>query len=197
MKKRFLIALIAAAGIASVTAANAAANGFYVGGQFGQSFSNYSVAHAGLTSATSTDKKGFAGRVYGGYKFDENWSAELGYTNFAETQFNAINGGATNGKIDHHSFDVTGKATLPFNNNWSAYGKLGLARTTAKPDSVLRAASTVFNSSKTKTSILYGVGVGYEANDNLVLDASYTRNQSKGVIRNNSLLAIGVTYHFG
>jgi OOP family OmpA-OmpF porin len=71
-------------------------------------------------------------RVYGGGRFNNIFGGEIGYTDFGDF----TRGG---GETDANSFDFTLLAGIPFgaNQNWSVFGKLGIAYTRADVSSVV------------------------------------------------------------
>lgn len=196
MLNRQLLGALVALGLAS-SAAVAAVPGFYVGGKAGQANTHYTTSTGGLTSTTGLSSKGMSGAVLGGYQFDQNWALELGYHALPDATFNGMNGTATNGTLTQNSWSFMAKGIVPFESGFEGYAKLGLARTSASPDANLAARSTLFPRKQTATSLAYGVGVGYDVNCNLSVDASWQRVASKNSIRNSDMLAVGFTFHFG
>ncbi len=197
MKKLTATLLSISAMLTMSQTVSAAADGFYVSGKVGQSYLSYDVSDAGLTSATSVDKKGFAGIIDLGYQFDENWAVDLAYWAVGEEDFLSMNNTTANGKLDTSAWNLSGKGILPFNNDWAVYGKAGLARATVKPDGALASTSTIFNSNKNKNVISWAIGAEYEANDNILVDFSFNRLQTRTFFKNVNLYAVGLSYHFG
>jgi OOP family OmpA-OmpF porin len=190
---------ITAIAAASLLAASAPAvvPGFYLGAQVGQNNTSYTTSTAGLTSTTGTSTKGAGARFYGGYQFDQNWAAELGYSAIPNATFNGMNTTANNGSINHSAWTFLGKGIMPLNNGFELFAKAGLASSSAKPDANLRAVSTIYTGNKSATSFAWGVGAAYDINCNMAVDLSFHRIQGKNNIRNNDLFAIGASYNFG
>jgi OmpA-OmpF porin, OOP family len=160
---------------------------------------------------------GLAGRLFAGYQFDENWAAELGWARFSNTSSNTtstvkVNGtqmpSAANAKGTNKTdaFDLVGKGILPLQNNFSLYGKLGLAYLVERTDS----SATVNKSGKKlpgssfsdRTNSIFptfGVGVAYDVTPNVVADVSWNRIQKIGSSNLNStdFVGAGLSYHFG
>lgn len=61
-----------------------------------------------------------------GYQFDKNWSAELGYTSFG-TLFKS-NDSNFNASQKANAWTLSGIGTLPLNQHFGLFGRLGVAR---------------------------------------------------------------------
>ncbi len=183
MLKRKLLVSAVLATLSSATLA--AAPGFYVGGQLGWSKADYEQAD---------DKTGLGGRLNAGYQFDQNWSAELGYTRYANSKIK-------NARYDHKSIgdvtlknnaiDIVAKGTLPLDNGFNLFAKAGLAYIKVKAD-----AAVAFED-ENKWRPTYGIGAGYDFNQNVTADISWMRVQNGGVIPNLDVVSAGIGYHFG
>ena len=101
----------------------AIATGLYAGAKFG------SVSY-GYSNVTNSSQAGFG--LLGGYLFNPNFALEIEYDDLGgfDTTLSNINGS---------SFGVSGVGFLPFNGQFSIFGKLGIASTylknTPKPGS--------------------------------------------------------------
>ena len=119
MKKTLLAAVVASSVFSVAYAANnTSEEGFYIGGGVGASKSD------NVVGATANDKSDTGFKVFGGYQFNKNLGAELGYIDFGKFRF--TNAGNT--------FDLKGKAvylsavgTLPINEQFDLQAKLGYA----------------------------------------------------------------------
>lgn len=198
MLKKILVGTILAT-LSSATLA--AAPGFYLEGQLGWSKANYSTTdsdfvNAGLTSS-GVDTSGLGGRVGAGYQFNQNWAAELGYTRYANVKYkNTSYSGVNYGDLTlkNSTIDIVGKGILPLDNGFNVFGKLGLAY--AKVSADFLGSRNVATDSKWRPT--YGVGAGYDFNQNVTADVSWMRVQKGGdSIRNLDLISAGVAYHFG
>ena len=177
--------------------AHAAHRGVYLQGQLGASRLDYKYDGIGLTQANTSGRIGLAGRVSVGYAFDKNWSIEMGYLRAHPVRFDAINGLAgNNGKLNQYSWDLTTTATLPFPHHLDLFVKLGVARTTAKPDTHIAAASTNLNRAETITNILMGIGGGYRITAHWRTDLSLIHLTGSANIRTTDALLLGLGYHF-
>jgi OOP family OmpA-OmpF porin len=183
MKKRNLImkklafALIAGAafaGAAQAQALNDTPRG-YVGLGAATASHDYSLSGAGLNVNDNGGSKTSA-KVFGGYEFNHNWGVEAGYTDFRNSSFNYRDaaGVAGNGNSDGHAFYVAGKASVPINEQFSAFGKLGVERSKASFNT-----SSGVSGSSSDTGVYAGVGLQYNVNQNVAITAEYERYGDK------------------
>ena len=144
MNKKLIATMIAAAAFASV---HAQAQQTYAGISVGQSTQKAEVSGAGSLKDDDT-----AFKLLAGYQFDRNWGIEAGYVHHGET------GVGNNPRVTSkpQSFYVAGTATLPLENNFSLFAKLGASYNRTK------FAVTGFGSdTENHTSVLAGVGAAY------------------------------------
>lgn len=183
MLKRTLVtaALTGLAALTLGTAANAATNGFYVGGQLG-----YGDSHYSSQDGANIDKTGMAGRVSLGYQFSPNFASEFGYTKFSNIKVKADDGRTS---FKQYAYDLTGKGMLPFGNGFNAYGVLGASW--MKLDGA--------GASQSRVLPTFGVGLSYDITPQLPVDVSWRRIQKTGGtdLRSADFYSVGVSYHFG
>jgi OOP family OmpA-OmpF porin len=146
-----------------------AQTGFYVGAGFGQSKLKEWCANAG---GISCDDRDTAWKAFGGYQFNRNFAAELGYTNFGK--FTASAGGLTDdAKVN--AWELSALAAWPFMNRFSVYGRLGAYRARAKEET-----NFVGNFEHTNTDLTYGLGAQYDFTRNLGLRVEWQRYAKVG-----------------
>lgn len=197
MNKLIFALIAAAAAVGSAQAADQAV-GPYVGvGVATADHYNLAGTSGSVTSTSSTDGYKASGKIFAGYDFDQTWGVEAGYTDFRKSNYNYTltqGSAAGNAQADGHSFYVAGKATLPINEQFSAYGKLGAADN----KSTLSSASTpAFNISESKTELYGALGVQYKLNQKVALVAEYERyGKSKDFGAKADVLTIGAKYAF-
>lgn len=157
----------AAAALVALAAASAPAlsqeAGWYAGLGIGQSEFKEGCGIAAL----GCDDKDTAYSVFGGYQFNANLGAELGYTDLGE----ATAGGAS---VGAKGFELTGVGTLPINQQFAVYGKLGFYRWDVD------ASAPGASFSETGTDPTFGVGVKYDLTRNFALRAQWQRYQDLG-----------------
>lgn len=165
MRLAFALGLAAAAFASSAAAQGA----FYVGGGFGQSKAKDWCANAG---GISCDDRDTAWKAFGGYQFNRNFAAELGYTNLGE--FKASAGGLTdNAKAD--AWELSALAAWPFMNQFAVYGRLGAYRANVKEET-----NFVGNFEHTNSDLTYGLGGQYDFTRNLGLRLEWQRYAKMG-----------------
>lgn len=192
-KNKVIKSILIAFGILGASsAALAALPGFNVGIQAGLGRTEYSAKDIkNVTTARITDKTGFAGRIYAGYNFDQNWGAELGFTQFQKTEFKNIGGTGLNGSVRHQAVDLAGKGIYSFGNGFDVFGKLGAAYVKAQTSGAL-------SGSKSRIQPVLGAGVTYDITPNVPVELAYTRFQKAGgKIASSNLFTLGLAYNFG
>lgn len=141
MKKIAIVVLLSA-----VVAAPAVAAGMYAGVSAGSAKINIS----GYDSTTSFS-------LLGGYTFNENIAAEVAYSNFGSKDYPL---GVT-AKSSAVSLSAVG--SYPINEQFSLFGKLGLASTTFDVAGV----------SESKSDLTYGIGAQYNVNKQIGIRVGY------------------------
>lgn len=195
LNKKVVLGILATAAIFSGTAF-AAAPGFLVGAQIGGSNSNLGTSDfpnirnaAGVQNAQVTNRNGFAGRIYGGYQFNQWFVAELGYARYAKTNVYSPQSGITR-SASYNVVDLTAKGIYTFADCVGVFAKLGVA--------YVNNINFFPNNSKSATRPLYGIGAQYEFSPNVVADVSWTRIQKGGNLRQSAdFYGVGLSYNFG
>jgi len=113
MKKIAIVVLISAFIAAPAVASD---TGFYIGAKLGSV--NY-----GYSNVSNNSQAGFG--LLGGYTINENFAVEAEYDSLGGFDSN-------NGTIKGHSFGFSGVGSLPLSQQFSLFGKLGIASSTLK-----------------------------------------------------------------
>jgi len=206
LNKKTIVGL-AVLGVSSLVAVNsfAASQGAYVGGQLGWGDVHQKVSSSVLTGTTVHTNKdtGLAGRVFGGYKLNDNFAGELGVSKFSDAKIKAsANGYTTQGTLKTTAVDLVAKGIYPIANNVSVYGKAGVAYVAERGDAKLTRSGRVISAYSVDANKLlptFGTGVSYDFNPNLAADLSYNRIQKTGNTHINStdLVSVGLIYSIG
>lgn len=187
--KKLIVALIASAAAMSAAQAQTTAPRAYVGAGVASADHEFK-----MSGATNVDTEGYkaSGKIFGGYEFNQNWGVEAGYTDFRKSDVSYSIGGANNrGETEGHAFYLAGKATLPLNEQFSVYGKLGATR--VKNELELVNASM----SRSKTEAYGALGAEYKLNQNVSLIGEYERyGKSKDFGAKADVWTIGAKYAF-
>ncbi len=174
--KKLMIALIATAAVATTAQAQTGNGRSYVGA-------------AAVTSKNSTvDANKADGKLFGGYKFNEQLGVEVGATNHHKTDF--ANGGLR-GSTEGYGAYVAAKYSMPVNEQVSAYGKLGVSH------SMREMSTNVGNFKQSDKGGYAGIGVEYKLNQNAALVAEYERyGKSKDFGASANVWSAGLKYGF-
>lgn len=178
--------------IASATGMSAAyAQGPYVG--FGIATATHNDHIPGTTSSNSDGYKA-SGKLFGGYDLDKTWGIEAGYTDFRKSNANyTLNNATGNARTDGNAYYVAGKATAPLNDQFSVFGKLGVARTKVS----LSASDPMLNASQSKTGLYAGLGGQYNLSKQVALTLEYERyGQSTNYGPKPNVWTVGAKYNF-
>lgn len=198
MLQKKLARIILSIAILSIsTSAFAVLPGFNVGLQLGVGTTNYDANDFDGVVSAHIKKDGFAGRVYGGYQFNCNWGAELGYTLFTNTKFKNINETNNDGKIRHQAVDLSIKGIYSFDNGLDLLGRLGAAYVWMQTNGLLEATGFRDRNFE-RFQPLFGLGVSYDLAPDFPIEFAYTRFQKvNGQISSNNLFTVGLSYYFG
>ncbi|MFC0251614.1 outer membrane beta-barrel protein [Massilia consociata] len=189
--KKLLVVLIASAAAMSAAQAQQTAPRAYVGA--GVASADHTFKHSGATNV-DTDGYKASGKLFGGYEFNQNWGVEAGYTDFRSSGVNYSIGGVNNrGETKGESIYLAAKATLPVNEQFSVYGKLGAARNKSE----LVTLNAAQNRDERKTEAYGALGAQYNLNQNVALIAEYERyGKSKDFGAKADVWTIGAKYSF-
>lgn len=179
--KKLIVALIASA--AAISAAQA------------QTTSPRSYVGVGVATADHEDTNGFdsdgykaSGKIFGGVELNQNWGAEVGYTDFRKS---SVNSAAGSGETKGYGYYVAAKASTPINEQWSAYGKLGVQHSQRELN------STLVNLKDSDTGAYGAVGLQYNISQQVALTAEYERyGKSKDFGAKPDVWTVGARYSF-
>lgn len=168
MKTSILLAsLLATMTLAAQAAPKDESIGPYAGAEIGRT--NFSLSNSLPT--TATDKSGNAIKVFGGYNFDQNFGAEIGYTSFGSfSQTATVASVATRQDGRARSFYGVGTARANLNEAFGVHGRAGISFGKVTGTDVLPASDSLMGS---KRSLLVGVGADYKLSPNVTLTADY------------------------
>ncbi len=181
MKKISIAVLLASAAVSS--AAFAADQGFYIGANVGQAkLSTTAQINPATTSTTAFS-------VLGGYQINKYFAVEGQYINLGDFK----EGNGTSHTVT--GYGATAVGILPFNDQWSAYGKLGYANTTLGNSNTGGAGGT------SRNAVTYGAGAQYNVNQQLGVRLGYDNyGVAAGTAGTNTttigVISAGVVYKF-
>ena len=193
LNRTFSATVLALAALAAVAGAQAQSNyslygpgAGYVGLNVGQS--NYSLGNG--FNLFSSDNHDTAYNIYTGSFFNQNFGAELGYTNFGKV---SRAGGTT--KAEGINLSLVGRA--PISPSFNLLGKLGT--TYGRTDVSAPVGSGVSSGKETGFGVSYGLGAEYVFNAQLsaVLQYDEHRLRFAGEGRDRiSATTVGLRYRF-
>ena len=211
MKTTLSILAIALAALSTQASAQ-----FYLGGSVGQAnhdMNRTDWTHNVAGSSSSFKETATGYKLFGGYKFNQTWGIEGGYTDLRDyraTITPAVAANAGNVTVKTDSWNLFGTGTLPLSNNFSLTGKLGVSRNASKMS--FSSNGVNFNrsdaGSSNKTSLAYGIGAGYAFNKNISVRVEYEELGKAGDTNSGftvagrtsdskpSLWSVGVQYTF-
>jgi len=164
-KKATIVLALAAA---AISAQAQTAKTFYVGGDLGNTQVDDTLPNL--------DKLSYG--VFGGYKFNDNFAAEVGYRHLLKASVYGIDLNGTQTAVS-----VLGM--IPVTKEFQVFGRLGYNKLTASASAGGRTYSADTNGA------LYGVGVNYQFNDKIGARIEYQR-----VASDTKNLSVGVHYSF-
>jgi OmpA-OmpF porin, OOP family len=188
-----LAATVALPGIASAQLSRPQLSSAYIGAGVGQAKAKDGCTGAG-GAGISCDDKDTAYRLFGGYQFNRNVAAELGYADLGKVK---ASGGGVNADIKASAWDLSAIGSFPVANQFSLFGRLGLFVSEAK-------LGGTASGKKTTNGLTFGLGAQYDVNRNIGVRAEWQRyNDIKA--RNNTgaegksdydVLGVSLLYRF-
>jgi OmpA-OmpF porin, OOP family len=181
MKKQLIAISTTIACLTGAGLAQAADQGFYVGGDIGRSSNNLKSPTA---PPIGTDKTATSWGAYGGYQFNKYFATELGVTRLGSTHIGSGESTSTS-----YSLDAIGR--LPLNDKFALYGRLGAAHNERSYSGFDKNHAVGFKT---------GLGVEYALDKNWALRTELTRFNNmptQSTYGNASnVMSMGVSYHF-
>jgi len=189
-------------------AAVAADSGWYAGVSLGQT--NADVSASGLNSALvsvgatgvviSVDNTDTGWKLFGGYQINKNIGFEAAYVNLGSVTANAtyatLAGSPLRSKVDVDGFQLSAVGTLPLNDTFAVFGKVGAF--ISKSDGTATSSVGSASASANNTDWTYGLGGNWQFNQNIGLRAEWERFQGLGTSKSGDadLYSLGIVYNF-
>jgi OOP family OmpA-OmpF porin len=195
MKNTILALLTSATALGAVATAHAADYTPYVGVGAVASEHRYKLSN----DSSSGDRKSneWGGKIYGGVQINPNWAVEAGYTDFGKSNYN-YSVGAANGRVesDAKSFYLAGKGSYPINQQFSVFGKLGVAHN--KNDVTATGLAASYNGDSSRNSLYASVGAEYAFNEKVsaTLEYEHYGKNDIDVGRRKGAVTLGANYKF-
>ena len=186
--KKLIFAVLA--GVTAMTAAQAQVSSPYVGVGVSGSDHDFKIGAAGTSSS---DGWKASGKVFGGFDVNQTFGVEAGYTDVRKAN-HAFTIGTTNGSATTEGSRtyLAAKATMPVNDAFSVYGKLGAGYSKIK----MRSAA-LGNADDSDTEVYAGLGGQYKISDKVALTLEYERyGKSKDFGAKADAISLGARYNF-
>lgn len=200
---------------ASASSMAADQQGWYMGAGVGAAKNK--LSNSQFRNDTSVKDTDTAFKIYGGYQFNKNWAAELSYINFGKFRSSStyeyvdISASSENLEVKSSAIALSGVGIMPLSENFSIFGKLGMAiKTTKATETMLRPGQTstgqpaqgVYTSNNTSIIPLLGFGTEYRFSPVLAIRGEYeyagktTVWEQEGVKSDSSLMSVSLRYSF-
>jgi opacity protein-like surface antigen len=186
--KKLIFAVLA--GVTAMTAAQAQVSSPYIGVGVASSDHDFKIGAAGTTS--SDGYKG-SGKIFGGFDVNSTFGVEAGYTDVRKANHSyTIGANSGTATTEGSRSYLAAKATLPVNDAFSVYGKLGAGYTKTK-----FSATSLASASDSKTEAYGAVGGQYKLSEKVALSLEYERyGKSKDVGAKADAISVGARYSF-
>jgi OOP family OmpA-OmpF porin len=205
------LALAVIAVLAS-SAAMAAEQGWYVGGNVGQSKAKIdddriisSLLGAGITTTSiAEDETDLGYKLFGGYQFNKYLALEGGYFDLGKFGFTAttVPAGSLSGelKVKGLNFDIVG--FVPMTEKLSAFARAGVNYAETNATFGGTGAVNVLDPRRSKSdgNYKFGLGLQYDFNPSFAMRAEVERYRINDAVGNNGdidLGSLGVLFRFG
>lgn len=205
MKTLIALSLLAASAVAC-----AQGSGFYLGGSIGQSNTRFKTEDFTFSSplvAESENRTATAWKLFAGYEFNRYLAAEAGYTDLGSPKYKVMGigglSGAAQAKAAESAWFAATKGSLPINQQFDLFAKLGLTRNHLKDSAsgVIGGIDVADTATKNRTGALVGVGAEYLPAKNIGVRIEYENygrfgNQNDTGRTSAEVWSVGVAYKF-
>ncbi len=187
-------------------------SGWYIGGNIGQSTAEIdeeriseSLLGVGLpVTSFSKDDSDTGYKLFGAYQFNENFALEGGYFDLGEFGYMATTApaGTLGGDIAVSGLNVDAVGILPFTENFSLLGRIGLVYAEAEDSFDGTGSVNMLDSSfsESDTNYKYGAGLQYDFTQSFGIRVESERYRIDDAVGNKGdidLLSLGLVYRFG
>ena len=158
--------------------------GFYAGASFGKS--DLKDACTGLPNCDDSDT---ALSIFGGYQFNKHFGAEIAYTDVGKA---SASSGANAATLEAKGFEFLAVGTIPLNQQFSLYGKLGLFMWDA--DIRTSGPGVTVLTSDDGTDLTIGFGARYSFTKNLAAQLQWQRYELDNF--DVDVISVGILFRF-
>lgn len=167
--KKVVAGVLGAIALAAVPAVGMAQSPWYAG------------VHIGQSDIDVLDDEDTAFRILGGYQINQNFAAELAYTDFGKVNVAGIS-------VKGNAIELVGVGSWPVANQFSVYGKLGLSRGEFKANGF----------KDDSIEVTYGVGARYDVTPTVGARLEWQNYPDVGGSDGSdvSVISVGVVFKF-
>ena len=186
--KKLIFAVLA--GVTAMTAAQAQVSSPYIGLGVASSDHDFKIGAAGTSKS---DGYKASGKIFGGFDVNPMFGVEAGYTDVRRAEHSYTIGATTGTATTEGSRTyLAAKATMPVNEAFSVYGKLGAGYSKTKFRS-----TTLGSANDSDTEVYAGLGGQYKISDKMALSLEYERyGKSKDFGAKADAITVGARYNF-
>lgn len=174
--------------------------GFYIGTELG--YSNNSQTNASYQSIDNAELNLFGsdnlgGRLFAGYRFDQNYAFEVGYNNTVDMNGSA-NSGNNSASWHYQVQGIDGSFiyNYPLANHFSVFAKAGLGLYQADVHDEYVYSDRVIDKNQTRVVGIAGTGIEYHFRNHVGLGLSATYQTANDYIPANTLMGVRASYRF-
>src|SRR5579872_1876738 len=187
-------------------------SGWYIGANVGKAKANIDdskisgdlIASGFGAPAFSDNNRATGYKLFGGYQFNQNFALEAGYFDLGSFGYTAttLPPGTLNGQAKFNGINLDAVGFLPFTEQFSAFGRIGLDEVKAKDTFSGTGVVTVINSNPSERSLKYKIGIGlqYAITESLAVRGEMERYRVPDGVGNTGgidLLSLGLVWRFG
>lgn len=143
------------------------------------------------TPAFSCSDPSYGGKVYVGGAWSEVLGLELGYINFGKAE-------RAGGHARAQGVSLSALGNFPVTDAFNVFGRVGTTYARTRTSASPFALPSVATGNRNTFGVAFGVGVGYELNNNIDIVGEWERHRLKFVSgRDNiDMLSVGVRYRY-
>lgn len=180
--------------------------GIYLGGSLGYASIDTDegelqsdLTAAGLTGTLSVDDDDLGWKLYGGYRFNQYFAAELAYVDLgtaeADVNITAPVAGSANVEAEADGVTLALIGRYPFNDKFSAFAKAGAFfwEVEGQASVTVLGATTTLGDDDDGTDFVFGLGADYALTDHISLRAEWERYDMDEDV---DMFSAGIEYRF-
>lgn len=192
---------VVAIGAALMMPMLAQAEGAYVGFNAGRANQKLSVSTDEGSGSVKDSSTGY--KLYGGYEFNQYFGVQGGYVDLGKAKANVAEDdvqGNVSSKV--RSLYIAATATLPLNEQFALFAKLGISQNRVKLAADYSEPGFSFSgsASRNRTAPLIGIGAAYSFSKNLAAVVEYEDfgkvGKGDGLSFKANLFSVGLRYKF-